>query len=379
VYVASVGVLGAVMQRESDLLASLLATGLVAVLFHPLRERLQRGVNRLMYGERDDPYGVILRVGQRLEAQLAPEAVLPAVAETVAHALRLSSVSIELRREGQLETVAAHGKPAGQPEAIDLSYRGELLGRMLVGPRAAGEQLSPADRRLLTDLARQVGVAAYAVGLTADLQRSRERLVTAREEERRRLRRDLHDGLGPTLAGVTMQLEAARNRVKSDPYGAEAMLATIEEQAREAVADVRSLAYDLRPPALDEFGLVRALEERAKAVTDSRGLAVSVHAAGERRELPAAVEVAAFRIAAEAVANVARHARARRCTVLLSFGTSLEVEVTDDGCGLGPGFRAGVGVSSMRERAAELGGNLLIEPLGSGGTRVSARLPLGES
>jgi len=280
-YVAIVSLLGAVLRRDSDLLASLLATGFVAVLFHPLRDRLQRGVNRVLYGERDDPYAVISRVGQRLEDTLAPEAVLPAVAETVAHALRLSSVSVELRRNGRLEPVA-------------------------------------------------------------------------------------------------MQLDAARDRVASDPSAAQALLAKVGEQARAAVADIRSLAYDLRPPALDELGLVRALEQRATAVSDRKGVAVTVSVVGERRELGAAVEVAAFRIAAEAVANVVRHAQARTCAVLLSFGSSLELEVTDDGRGLGSGFRAGVGISSMRERAAELGGSFSIEAVEDGGTRVLASLPVGK-
>ena len=377
-YVGVVTLLGALLRDESDLLASLPATALVALAFQPLRERLQHGVNRLMYGERDDPYGVMARVGRRLEATLEPEDVLPAVAETVARALRLSSVSVELRRDGRLVPVVAHGQPAETPEAIELTYRGEPIGRMLAGPRAAGETLSPSDRRLLEALAPQVGVAAHAVGLTADLQRSRERLVTAREEERRRVRRELHDGLGPTLAGVAMQIGAARDQLASDAAATEALLARVEAQARGAVVDIRSLAYELRPPALDELGLVRALRERAAAASGRNGgLAVFVRVAGAPRELSAAVEVAAYRIAAEAVANVARHAEARRCCVRLSFGAALGLEIADDGRGLGAGFRAGVGIGSMRERAAELGGRLSIEPGRDGGTRVLAHLPLG--
>jgi signal transduction histidine kinase len=373
-YVGVVTLLGALFARRADLVASLLATGLVAVLFQPLRQRLQRAVNRLMYGERDDPYAVISRVGRRLEEVAAPEAVLPAVAETVARALRLSSVAIELRAGGGFEPVATVGTPAGRPESLELSYQGESVGRIVVGPRAAGEELSAADRRLLADLARQAAVAAHAVRLTADLQRSRERLVSAQEEERRRLRRDLHDGLGPTLAGVSMQLGGLRGAVSDDPGGA-VLLTRLEQEIQGAIADIRRLVYDLRPPALDELGLVRAVEERAASFRGA-GLEVVLEGDPEPDEIPAAVEVAMLRIVHEALANVARHARAERCVVRLSFGDVATVEVHDDGRGVPAGFRAGVGVSSMRERAAELGGTLEIAALPGGGTRVTARLPL---
>jgi len=166
------------------------------VLVQPLRQRLQRGVNRLLYGERDEPYAVLSRLGRRLEGTLAPDAVLPAIVETVAGALKLPYAAIALREGECLAVVAAFGQPVGDPLRLPLVYRHEAVGELLLAPRAPGEPFSPADRRLLDDLARQAGVAAHAVRLTADLQRSRERLVTLREEERRRLRRDPHDGLG---------------------------------------------------------------------------------------------------------------------------------------------------------------------------------------
>jgi signal transduction histidine kinase len=197
IYVLVVGYLGALFRTGGNLAISLLATGAVAVLFQPLRDRLQRGVNRLMYGERDDPYAVVSRLGQRLEAALAPDAVLPTIIETVREALKLPYSAIALMENGAAPRVAASvGKPVEKPLRLPLTYQGEPVGELLLGPRGPHETFGPADRRLLEGLARQAGVAAYAVRLTTDLQRSRERLVAAREEERRRLRRDLHDGLG---------------------------------------------------------------------------------------------------------------------------------------------------------------------------------------
>jgi len=219
-----VGGLGEVLRLRGNLIVSLLATGIVAVLFAPLRTRLQRGVNHLMYGERDEPYAVLSRLGERLEASLAPEAVLPTAVRTVREALRVPYAAIELERDGTLETAAAAGEPGPGSPSFPLVYGGETIGRLVLGPRAGEEAFSPADRRLLGDLVHQIGVAAHAVRLTdgaislsADLQRSRGRLITVQEEERRRLRRDLSDGLGPQLAGLTMTAEAARDLIATDP------------------------------------------------------------------------------------------------------------------------------------------------------------------
>src|SRR5215207_9990846 len=181
-YVLVVVALGALFQARGNLAVALLATGLVAVLFQPLRMRLQRSVNRLMYGERDDPYAVLSRLGQRLEAALAPDAALNTVVHTVAQALKLPYAAILLKDGEEFRTAAASGSPLGEPETLPLVYQREEIGRLVIAPRAPGEQFSAADRTLLEDLARQAEVVVHAVRLTADLQRSRERLVTAREE-----------------------------------------------------------------------------------------------------------------------------------------------------------------------------------------------------
>ena len=392
VYVLAVGSLGTLFQARGNLVISLLATGLVAVLFQPLRSRLQRGVNRMMYGERDDPYAVISRLGRRLEATLAPESVLPTIAETIAQALKLPYAAILLKEGEGFLTAVAFGSPTGEPEVLPLMYQREEIGRLVLSPRAPGEEFSSADRSLLEDLARQAEVAVHAIRLTSELQRSRERLVTTREEERRRLRRDLHDGIGPTLTGLALQLNAVRKLVGSKPGDAEKTLARLEQRTEDTLAEMRRLIYGLRPPALDDLGLIPSIRQQVQ----SQGMAdlptstktnkrwanrplFSVEVPEELPPLPAAVEVACYRIAQEAMTNVSRHAQAKTCNVRLSVDRGagvLEVEITDDGVGIPRNRAAGVGLSSMRERAEELGGTLAVEPGLQGGTRVLARLPL---
>ena len=396
IYVLAVVGLGALFQARGNLAVSLLATGAVAVLFQPLRSRLQRGVNRLMYGERDDPYAVLSRLGRRLEATIAPEAALTTIVQTIAQALKLPYAAILLKEGEGFRSAASYGSPTEEPEALPLVYQREEIGRLVIGPRAPGELFSTGDRRLLEDLARQAEVAVHAVRLTADLQRSRERLVATREEERRRLRRDLHDGFGPTLASLALGLNAARKLMAGNELkDADGVLARLEHETEETVADVRRLIYGLRPPALDDLGLIAAIRQQAEsqgmvsAPIDTRTdeyreneLVFRMEAPEELPPLPAAVEVAAYRIAQEAITNIARHARARTCRVRLSVDEAADVlrlEVTDDGVGMPEGRPAGVGLSSMRERALELGGACDVEPISTGGTRVVARLPLPTS
>jgi len=358
-------------------LVSILAVGIIAVLFHPLRVRLQRGVNRLMYGERDNPYAVLARLGQRLEATLAPDAVLETIVETIAQALKLPYVAVALKQEDEFAEAAAVGSPVKGDYmlCLPLVYQGELVGELHLAPRGAGETFTSADRRLLEDLARQAEVAVHAVRLTADLQRARERLVTAREEERRRLRRDLHDGLGPQLASQTLALDAASRLLERDPRGAAALLNDLKAQSRSSIADIRRLVYNLRPPALDDLGLVPAVRELAEQYAHT-GVTITVEASEPMPSLPAAVEVACYRIVQEALTNVVRHAGARRCEVHMDVEDTLCMEIRDDGSGLPTNPRSGVGLRSMRERAEELGGSCIISATHGGGTSVRAQLPL---
>ena len=393
-FVVLVGFLSILFQSSGNSIIAIVATGLIALLFNPLRQRLQRGINHLMYGERDDPYVALSRLGRQLETTLAPEAVLPTVVTTVRETLKLPYVAIYLQQDSHgYKIVAEAASPSVRMEngriqvpgmnregrCIPLIHQGETVGYIVLGPRAPNEAFSSTDLHLLEDLAPQVGVAVHAVRLAADLQRSREQLVLTREEERRRIRRDLHDGLGPQLAGLALKLETLRNRLKDDPL-ADSLLADLAKRTQDATADIRHLVYELRPPTLDELGLVMALREGVTQFTQQgyNDLNITFDAPERLPPLPAAVEVAVYRITQEALTNVIRHAQAHTCHVRLSLDMSaglLCLEVQDDGKGLLMKRRAGVGLNSMRERAEELGGTLTIMPVPAGGTCLTAQLP----
>ncbi len=379
IYLVIVRYVGVASDEEiGELTIALLVPAVIVFLAQPIRHRLQHGVNQLMYGERDDPYAVLSDLSQRLEAALAPEAVLPTIVDTVAQALKLPYVAITIRQGNEFSLAAAHGSPVGDPLTLPLIHQRVTIGQLLVAPRSSDTSFSPADWRLLQGIAHQAGVAAHGVRLTADLQCSREQLVTAREEERRRLQRDLHDGLGPSLASLTLKLDTARNLLAQDPAATSALLMELKAQTQAIVVDVRRLVYDLRPLALDQLGLVCAIREYAASLSDHDELQVSIEAPEHLPSLPAAVEVVAYRIVQEALTNVVRHAQARTCTIrfLLDDTPLLYLEIRDDGHGLPPNYRPGMGMHSMRERAAELGGTCAIASLPSGGTLVWARLPL---
>ncbi|MER2598134.1 MAG: sensor histidine kinase [Caldilineales bacterium] len=396
-YVVVVGGLSALF-HGGDWFFSLIATGLVAVVFNPLRERLQRAANRLLYGERDDPYLVLSRLGQRLAATTTPEATLNGVVETVVQALKLPYAAVTLDQHGQTELAAEYPlRSADQPSAVawdllrlPLTYQGQPVGQMLLAARAADAPLSSADLRLLNDIARQAGVAAHAVQLQGNLQRTaaalqqaREHLVTAREEERRRLRRDLHDGLGPTLARFVMQVEQAREALPPQADASDAILRPLTGEAQSAIADIRRLVYELRPPDLDEYGLVSALREYLHH-RQTKSTTILFTAPEQLPMLPAAVEVAAYRIVQEAANNVLKHAQASEMAVNLTLTSdlpnslALQIEISDNGVGLAANHPVGVGLHSMRERAEELGGHWKITARADGGTLVRAALPLPE-
>jgi two-component system NarL family sensor kinase len=173
-----------------------------------------------------------------------------------------------------------------------------------------------------------------------------------------------------------LKLDAARNHLPGEPEVAEAILLELRRQVQDAISDIRRLVYNLRPPALDELGLLPALRASAEAQTPSGAPRVTVEGPSALTNLPAAVEVAAYRIAQEAVTNIARHAQASHCMLRLRLNDGLELEIADDGIGLPADMRVGVGLSSMRERTDELGGTFLIESPPEGGTRVIAHFPL---
>ena len=376
-YILIVGSMGALLQRRVSLIPALIATGIVAIAFQPLRGILQSMVDRAMYGDRKDPYAALAELGKKLEAAFSPEDVLPSIVDTVSRSLKVPYVSIDLGEGPTYRTAASVGSPTENTLELPLLHQGSRVGRLVVGERR-GDELSRADKSLLEDLARQGGVAAHAVQLTEDLRRSREELLATREEERRRIRRDLHDGLGPELAGIALGLGAARNNMRTDAATAAAQLAKLEAQVKEATRVVRDLVEGLRPPTLDELGLVGAIRQKAAVLNSGNGAPqLTVDAPDDLPTLPAAVEVAALRITLEALTNATRHSGATTCTVQVEVGDDLIVRIEDDGRGIADDAAAGVGLTSMKERASELGGSLAIDARSPAGTMVTATLPLG--
>ncbi len=355
-------------QRQVVVVALLLAV----TLYGPLRQRLAVTVRRWVLGERAAPYDVVAGLATALETADEGSEQLAAVARAVARAFGVRFVAVEVDRGRGERLVASYGERPRQVRTLPISYRGDVVGRLVLPSRGVRSRLSGRDEQLLADLVRQAATAARTSRLAEELQDSRERLVVAREEERRRIRRDLHDGLGPALSGVVFQVESARLLVDRDPEQAKARLVATATQVQDVVADVRRLVHDLRPPALDDRGLVGALDQLAES------LPVEVRLEAEDLPpLPAAAEVAAYRIAAEALTNVVRHAEAAHACVHLGVTDGrLLVEVRDDGRGVPADVEAGVGLLSLRERAAELGGRTEVTCPEGGGTRVRAWLPL---
>ena len=375
VYVLIVGGIGSLLQTQRSAGIAFAATGVVAMLFQPLRIRLQTAVDRLMYGQRDDPMGMLTDLAHRLEGVDRPESMLPTLVETIATALKLPYVALWLPEdEKQWQPAAVFGRQSDELQLIPLLHQNQEVGRLFVAPRGPGEQFSREDERLLAAIAQLSATTIQAVQLSHDLQQSRQELVTSREEERRRLRRDLHDGLGPLLASVALQADTARDLTDFDPAETKAILNSIMNQAQTAVSDVRHLVYNLRPPALDELGLVGALRQSARKYEQQ--LAITIDAPKKMPPLSAAVEVAAYRILQEALNNVVQHAQASNCTVTIQVDEGLQLVIADDGVGVGESAVSGVGLISMKERAEELGGRCTIRRQSGGGTLVEAMLPL---
>lgn len=375
VYALTVGGLGTMLHTDSNFVLSLFATGLIAILFQPIRERLQRAVNRMMFGERDDPYSVLSQLGHRLQETAAPDQMLLAITATITQTLKLPYAAVEVETvDGDHRPVAVTGHRSFAVAEWPLRYQGQIIGRLVAGTRSPGENFNSQERQLLADIASQAGAVAYAVRLTTALQQSRERLVLAREEERRRIRRDLHDELGPSLASQTFQFDTVLELMDTDQQAAVELLHSLKQRNQSLVGDVRRLVYELRPPALDELGLLGALRAHFDQIASPT---ITLTAMPEPLPvLPAAIEVAAYRIALEAVNNVMRHAGADHCTVALAIRSGqLHLAIEDDGAGMIAGAATGIGLRSMRERAEEVGGTFGIES-SAPGARVTALLPL---
>ncbi len=368
-YAGVVGLLGGVVGASTG--APIVATAVVAMLVLPLHHLLRRMVNRIVYGQPEDPYVTTSRLSQRLGSAVAPDqvtgVVLPEILAGVVRALQLRHLALAMA-DGR---TFSFGSPVPDPVELPLRHAGRLVGTLRAVPAHGG--LTRSERRALEDVAAQAAVAVHGVLLTGELQRERERVIAAREEERRRLRRELHDGVGTALAAACLQAEAADHLMGEDVEDGRALLRRLGDQLREAVVEVRAVTRNLRPAMLDELGLVGALRELgARSSGPERPVDVEV---GELGEVPAAVEVAAYLVVAELVANACRHSGASRVLVAAArHETELWVQVSDDGRGIDPDAVAGVGLESVRRRVEEVGGRLV---RGTGpGTTIEAWLPV---
>ncbi|GGR33631.1 hypothetical protein GCM10008957_49850 [Deinococcus ruber] len=388
VFTLVVGGLGALLHTQNSFWPSILAAALVAAGIDPARTALSRSVRRLLYGERDDPYAVMQRLSVQLEGPLGRtslEAGLQDALREVAQTLRLPALTLRFSDTETLSYGAAlsYGTlPAGaQTETLALIAQGERLGSLEVARRSPREAFTRSELALLEGVARQLASAAHALQLADQLQTSQQELLRAGEEERRRLRRDLHDGLGPSLAGLGLKLEVARILLGRSPEAAAAHLDTLKAEVQESVNEVRRLVHDLRPPKLDDLGLAGALEDLLGGVRQA-GLTARLELGESLPALGAALEVAVYRIAQEALTNIMKHARASEVIVRLETvrqeqgGDTLLLSVQDNGVGLPDVREPGVGSRSMRERAGALSGTLELSSEVGGGTLVRARLPL---
>ncbi len=355
-----------------DQVAGLAAALFAGAFFQPLRRALQRAVDRMLYGEVGDP-GVL---AERLTEAIRrgdPAKALTSVVGVLREGLAVEGVAVVVN-DGEPRYVET-GRVGEAQRRVPLVWHGEQVGYLLVGPPGPRRFPAAHNERMLAAVTPYVADVAHAVRMAADLQRSRERILTTREEERRRLRRDLHDGLGQSLSSMAMIINIARSRLKDSPDSADTLLLQLRSGMDTVAEDIRELVYGLRPPALDDLGLARAVRDLAGQSVPE--ISIEVEVDGDLSELPAAVEVAVYRIVQEALTNVRRHAGARTaCVVLQREESVLRVTVRDDGRGLPKGHRAGVGLGSMRERAAELGGICVVSGAPGGGTRVEVMLPL---
>ncbi len=363
IYVGLVAVLDQVLRGAG---APLLAALAIALAFNPVRVRLQRLVDHAVYGTRRDPVAAVSAVGQRLAGD-----DLGGVADALRESLRLSYVAVE-PGDGSL---VGSGERTTTVQTWPLTYDAEPVGKLIVGPRHGEHRLSRADQKVIDLLAAPLAIVLHAQALTEDLKVSRERVIDAAEEERARLRRELHDSLGPLLTGAAFKADGIALAAQSRPERAESLAIELADQLRQSVEGVRQLAYGLRPAALDELGLVGALREEGSRYGPVK---VVIQAPESMPALPSSVEVAAYRIAAEALTNVVRHSDAKLASVRLAADDgALEMIITDDGSSIAP-WSPGLGLASIKTRASEVGGSCEAGPTAEGG-RVIAVLPLGAS
>jgi signal transduction histidine kinase len=390
VYLGVVVGVGALVGSQGNVALSVAATAIIAVAFQPVRERARRFANRLVYGRRATPYEVLSEFAGRVGGAYSSEDVLPRMARIVAEGTGANRAEVWLRVGSELRRaavwpssssdgasslhLAGEGLPAipGADRAHQVRHRGELLGALAVA-KPPSEPLTPAEDRLVEDIASQAGLVLRNVRLIAELRESRQRIVAAQDQERRRIERNIHDGAQQQLVALAVKLRLARQLLSTDGARAEALMATLEGEASAALEDLRDLARGIYPPLLADQGLVAAL--RAQARRSPVDVAVEADAV---RRYPQEAEAAVYFCALEALQNVAKYSEATRATVRLADGAGeLRFEVTDDGQGFDPeAAHHGTGLQGMADRLAAVGGELEIRSRPGAGTTVSGRLPI---
>jgi two-component system NarL family sensor kinase len=365
--------------RPSDWLTAATAGILIPAMCVTIA-MLNQVLQRRLFGARADSDVMIAALSPRTTPVVTDEGGLTATLDALRHALRLAFVHLELTMSGMTSLSLSRGA-SRLPDRVIPLYAGKVhVGQLSLAVRPGLEPLGRADERLLEALSHVLASSAYNLGLQQALRRALAQVVTAREEERRRIRREIHDGIGPLLAAALLRTESAMDL----PPGCESQAESLQKLhhlQKIALTDVRSLVEGLRPPALDHGGLLAALQQHAEhsAVMGAQGPpTVTFEVAGDLSVLPAAVEVAAYRIAQEAISNATKHAGAQRITIQMTrTENGLTVEVDDDGIGVAAEPNpSGVGRASMAERATELGGWCTNEHSPAGGTRVKAWLPI---
>jgi signal transduction histidine kinase len=344
---------------------TVLAASAVAVLLVPARDRLQRLVDRFVYGERNDPWRALGRLGRGAGTETATADVVASIAQSMGVA------GAELRATGG--EVVAWGEVPSEPWVQPLVLGEVTVGELWLAPRRGQRDLDAGDRRLLDAITPLLALVVRSTELARELRVERERVVAATEAERARLRRDLHDGLGPSLTGIGLGLEAMDSGAL--PERLSAVLRRVRTEVGTSLDEVRRIIEDLAPGALDASDLLTVVRQRAQHVTATTGVRVDVEAPDNLPVLPPTVQVAALRILDEALNNVVRHAGATACRVELTLDEALHLAVTDDGRGYTGPRQGGVGLPSMRSRAAALGGRLDLTS-SDAGTRLSAELPV---
>jgi signal transduction histidine kinase len=373
VYAVIVG-LGSQLFDSSTL--SFAAAVVLALAFQPVRERARKLADRLVYGKRATPYEVLADFSGRMGEAYAADDVLPRMAQVLAAGTGAEIAVVWLHVEDALEPVAIFPTDATPPErppvdAVNVLHQGERLGALSV-TMPASDPMDPARHKLVEDLAAQAGLVLRNVRLIGELRASRQRLVAAQDEERRKLERNIHDGAQQQLVALSVQLKLARTMLDRDLVKTGEILDGLHARAGEALEDLRDLARGIYPPLLADKGLVAALEAQARKAA----VPTTVEASQVGRYAEAA-ESSVYFCVLEALNNVAKYAGATATAIILTQSNGdLRFTVSDDGRGFDPAATGyGTGLQGMRDRVSALGGTLTIEAARGAGVTVSGSVP----